>query len=498
MTERIVLAGWGQVTQRKEATPPYLDPMDLMERAARDAGAWAGEGIWPLVDTVLLVRALSRNLRSPETELARRLGLRLRLARVSGIGGETPQHFVNQAAGMLARGEARAVLICGAETYYPRADDSTRGDGAILQGLPEGYDPEDAFGSDDYEQRHGLTLPIHGFPLYETALWGHSGLPLSAWLGRVGAMWSGFSEVAASHPHAWTREPMSAARIVTPAPDNRPVCFPYTKRMVSLVMADLGAALIMTTEREARKLRGGAGKPVYFLGGAFARDRQRFMVDKADFTRSPAISVAAASAQRRARVSLDEVEGFDLYSCFPCAVTLAKRELGIADDDPRALTQTGSMGFFGGPGNNYALHGITSLAANIASGKLRCGAATGLGWMIQKYAIGIYADAPTDTDLSTFDRDDLASPDVGVPPVPRVEQASGAGKLETYTVVYGRDQSPQLGLLYGRTADGLRFVANSPSDPATFERLTQSNQIGAPVYLAHDRARGINTAVFRD
>ena len=498
MAERIVITGWGQITQAKDATPPFLGPLDMMERAARDAGALSGTGIWQLVDAILIVRPLSRHVRGPGEEIARRLGIQPRHVRVSGIGGESPQYLVNQAAGMLARSEAQAVLICGAETYYPRASDDVRGDGAIIQGIPDDYDSDDAVGSDALEQRHGLTLPIHGFPLFETALWAKSGLSRDAWLARVGGMWSRFSEVAAAHPNAWSRQPVSASRIVTVAPDNRPICFPYTKRLVSLVMADLGAAVIMTTERHAWNLTGGGARPVYFLAGAFAKDRQRFMIHKTDFTRSPAIAAAAAKVQRRAGLRIDELDGFDLYSCFPSAVTVAKSELGITDDDPRPLTQTGGMGFFGGPGNNYALHGIASLAENIASGKLRNGMATGLGWLIHKYAIGIYGALPSNRDLTGDDQEDLQSPEAGDAPVPRVQAATGLGTIETYTVIYARDQSPEKGLIYGKTDAGLRFVANSPSDPATFARLTTENPIGARVSLSHDAGRGINVATFID
>ncbi|MCB1747272.1 MAG: hypothetical protein KDK06_08845 [Gammaproteobacteria bacterium] len=494
MPERVVIAGWGQVTQPKSATPPYLDPVDMMERAARDAGAVAGAGIWPLVDALLVVRTQSRNLIEPGAEIAHRLGIRPAHVRVSGIGGEVPQNFVNQAAGMLARGEARAVLICGAETFYPRADTDVRGEAALIQGIPADYDAEDAVGSDAYEQRHGVTLPIHGFPLFENALWARSGLPLAAWLDKVGGQLARFSEVAAGHPNAWTRAPSSAAAITTPAPDNRPICFPYTKRMVSLVMADLGAAVLMTTEKVARSLRDGAAQAVYFRGGGFAKDHQRFLVDKADFTRSPPLVQAARKAQARAGLGVSELEGFDLYSCFPCAVNVARGELGIADDDPRALTQTGGLGYFGGPGSNYALHGIASLAENIAAGRLRSGMATALGWFMHKHAVGIYADTPGDVDLGRHDREDAAAPLAGDGPVARTEEASGGGTIETWTVVYARDQSPVRGIVYGRTDEGLRFVANSDQDDATFAALTSDNVVGRRVRLDHDPASGRNRA----
>lgn len=295
----------------------------MMEQAARDAGQLCSSEIWQRVDTVLVVRTQSRNLELPGEEIARRLGIAAPHIRVPGIGGEVPQHFVNQAAGMLGRGEAKAVLICGAETYYPRSANAVRGEDALIQGIPDDYAADDAVGSGELEQRHRLTLPIHGFPLFENALWAQS-----------------------------------AERIVTAAPDNRPICFPYTKRMVSQVMADLGAAIVMTTERDAAKFSGGGAKPVYFLGGAFARDRQRFMIDKASFTRSPALSTIIEKIEARSAKRIADLEGFDLYSCFPCAVNVARGQLGLGDDDPRPLIQTGGLGFFGGPGSNYALHGI--------------------------------------------------------------------------------------------------------------------------------------------
>lgn len=495
---RIVITGYGQITQAKDAKPPFVDPVDMMTSAAREAARVSGDGCLQAIDSLLVVRTQSRNLQSPGEEVARRLGINAHTIRVSGIGGEVPQHFVNQAAGMLSRGEARAVLICGAETFYPRSRDDVAGESALLQGIPDDYDADDAVGSDALEQRHGLTLPIHGFPLFETALWAKSGLSRDAWLQRVGAMWSRFSEVAATHPNAWTREALPVERIITAAADNRPICFPYVKRMVSQVMADLGAAVVVTTEKTAATFRNAKNQPVYFLGGAFAKDQQRFMIDKADYTRSPALEKIAAAAQQRAGISVDELDGFDLYSCFPCAVNVARGELGIRDDDPRPLTQTGGLGFFGGPGSNYALHGIASLAENIANGKLRNGMATAIGWFMHKYAAGIYSAEPGDNDLSSYDQTDLASPQAGEPPVKRVEQANGKGVIETYTVIYARDHSPQKALIYGRLDNGRRFVANSDESTDVFDHLTASNAVGTQVRLKHNKASATNIASLAD
>ena len=483
MSQSIMITGWGQVTQPKQATVPYLEPLDMMERAAREAAVQAGIGVLASIDTVLVVRAQSRVLRAPGAELAKRLGLKPRHIEVSGIGGQVPQQFVNRAAGMLARGEANTVLVVGAETYYPRTADAVRGEQALIQGIADDYAEDDAVGSNALEQRHGLSLPIHGFPLFEVALWAQSGLDREQWLARVGNMWAGFSAVAANHPNAWTRTPLSASAITTPAIDNRPICLPYTKRMVSLVMADIGAAVILTTAKRAAKTRGGAAQPVYFLGGGYAKDRQRFMVQKQRYTCSPALEQAADKAQTRAGLAAAELECFDLYSCFPCAVTVARQSLGLKDGDPRPLTLTGGLGFFGGPGSNYALHGIATMAQSLASGRYRNGMTTALGWFMHKYAVGIYGITPHAVDLSDCDLQDEAQPDAGAAPVAITEHANGEGMLETYTVIYDRDQQPRRALLYGRTDAGLRFVANTDDNTAVFMAGSNTNLIGSKLRL---------------
>ncbi len=496
MNDHVVVTGWGQVTQAKDALPPWLDPLDMMEQAARRAGEQAGPGALAAIDCILIVRPQSRDLIAPAAELARRLGASPRHTMVSGIGGQVPQQFVNQAAGMLARGEAETILICGAETFYPRAADAVRGEQALLQGIPTDYASDDAVGSSALEQAHGLSLPIHGFPLFETALWAESGMNREAWLARVGALWSDFSAVAERHPNAWTRRALSAAEITTPTADNRPICFPYTKRMVSLVMADIGAAVILTTAKRAAHRAGGAGVPVYFRGGGYAKDRQRFLADKDVYTRSAAMAQATERAQSRAGIRTADIECFDLYSCFPCAVAVARRELGIVDGDTRPLTMTGGLGFFGGPGSNYALHGIATMAEAIAGGRYHSGMTTALGWFMHKYAAGIYAATPQAADLGAFDREDDARPEAGAPPVALDPAPAGRGHVETHTVIYARDQTPQRALIYGRTTTGARFVANAPHAADVFARLTTEHQVGQAVTLHHDAASGVTEARF--
>ncbi len=495
METRVVVAGWGQVTQRKEHTGALLDPLGLMAEAARQivAATRQAEALRN-IDAVFAVKVMSRDCEPTAERLARLLGATPRLALTSTIGGNSPQALINKAAGMIARGELDSVLIAGGETYYPRAGGPGGIDTGIFKGLENGPKTDDMVGSHPVEQRHGIHLPIHGFPLFETALWAESGLGLKPYLDGVGELWSRFSRVAAANPHSWTQTPRRAAEIVFPGPANRRVAFPYTKYMTALISVDMGAAMLLTSERLAGRLKTGEGRPVYIVAGADCIDRQRFMAEKSGFTASPALEAVVHRALKRGRMSPGGVQCFDLYSCFPCAVTIARRALGLPPDGHRPLTLTGGLGFFGGPGNNYGLHAAACMAEAISRGIHDTGMVTGLGWFMHKHAAGIYSAFPQETSLGTSALRDERDPLVGNAPERVVDPVQGRGTIETYTILHDRDGGPEAAVIYGRTSEGLRFVARGAPEPDIFRDLTGNCRVGAEVRLRSDQRTRINLA----
>jgi acetyl-CoA C-acetyltransferase len=255
---------------------------------------------------------------------------------------------------------------------------------------------------------------------------------------------------------------------------------------------DQGAAVILMSEDAARRYLPGKRHRVYFLGGGYAEDRQRFMVQKSDFTASPPLRAAVGKALKRACTVLEAVDCFDLYSCFPCAVSIAKRMIGIPDDDPRPLTLTGGLGFFGGPGNNYNLHAVATLAERIAAGQSDRGMVTALGWFMHKQAVGVYGSAPHGRDIRDDHRLDQADPLAGEDPVAVRDAFTGVGTIDTYTIIYQPDQAPSHGVIYGTTPEGDRFVAAAPNDPDVFAWLTEKNRIGQAIRIRFDRSSGVN------
>lgn len=495
MRTQVVIAGWGQVTQPKTQTENLCDPLGLMAAAAAKAGRVAGRrAALHHLDGIMVVRPLSAHYPAAAAQLAEKIGASPRFTAVSKIGGNSPQSMVNQAAGMIARGELDTILIAGAEAYYPRDGQPAPAGNALFKGLPEDYSGEDTIGSTDLEQRHGLAQPLHGFPLFETALWAASGLSREAYLLKIGELWADFSKVAALHPNTWTGRARSAAEISTPTSTNRFISLPYTKYMNPLVTVDQGAALILTRGNNARRCMSRGKRPVYFRGGGYAEDRQRFLIEKTDFVSSPPLKAAVDKALQRSSLAIDQVDCFDLYSCFPCAVTIAKRMLHLADDDPRPMTLTGGLGFFGGPGNNYSLHAISTLVNAIASGETENGLITSLGWFLHKHAAGVYSAVPGETDLGAHDLTDGKAYLAGDNPVDIIDRPSGTGTIETYTVKFTREGQPAEAILYGRTAAGLRFVAKTTPAASTLKLLISKNRVGCPVRLRHHNRTGINIA----
>jgi len=272
MHQRIVVSGWGQITQGKEVIDSICDPLELMVQAAGRAQEKSGFDILKDIDGIMTVMTISRYYPDAALKLAQRLKAAPRFTHTSGIGGDSPQSLINKAAGMIARGELETVLIAGAETYYPRTEHPAKPGNALFQGLPKSYQNDDIIGATELESRHGMIQPIHGFPLFETALWAESGLSLNDYLLQLGKLWSQHSLIAANHPNAWSKNRFTAADIINKTQTNRMVAFPYPKRMNPFVTVDLGAAVILMTEENARKCRLNRSRPVYFVGGGYAKD----------------------------------------------------------------------------------------------------------------------------------------------------------------------------------------------------------------------------------
>ena len=155
----------------------------------------------------------------------------------------------------------------------------------------------------------------------------------------------------------------SVDEIVTVTDDNRMICDPYPRLLVARDTVNQGAAAVLMSVEAARRLGVPAEKWVYVHGHADMTEQG--MLDRVDLGASPASAMAAREALRVAGIGVDDIATFDLYSCFPFPVFVICEALGIDGDDPRGLTLTGGLPYFGGPGNSYSLHAIAETVAEM-------------------------------------------------------------------------------------------------------------------------------------
>ena len=474
-----VIIGVGEVTQRPETERPR-EPLALMADAARLAAADAGsEDLLQSIDSLRVINVLSWPSRAPAQDLARALAVAPREQVYTAVGGNTPQWQVNEVADAIAAGEIKLALIAGAEAMYSARRARARGIdlGWSHRGNPTADVGDTRYGTNDVEAQHGASIPTSVYPLFENALRAHYGRTLEEHQRIIGEMMARFSAVAAANEHAWFRQARSGEEIATPGPSNRYIGFPYPKYMNAIMDVDQGAALLLTSVGEARRLGVPEDRWVYVWGCGEATDHW-YITDRVSYHASPAMRANTRTAMDMAGVSLDEIAYFDLYSCFPSAVQLSRDALGLAEDDPRPLTVTGGLPYFGGPGNNYVTHSIAAMVRTLRGDPGAIGMVTGNGWYATKHSSGVYASAPPRRPWERQDpRIDQAQID-GEPRPPMAGAPSGEATVETYTVLFDRDGAPTKGIVIGRVPDGARFIANTPEDRRLLESMTKREMVG--------------------
>ncbi|MCE3290930.1 MAG: acetyl-CoA acetyltransferase [Caulobacter sp.] len=447
-----VLIGAGQFTYRgKPESAP--SPLELLKIAAERAAADAGIDLAALaqLDAVAVVGftvdapgALQNlpfpRLKNPPASLAQALGATPTYAPYSHMGGNSPQQLINILSERIQKGETDFAFVSGAEflgSLMKRLkggaafDDYSEGVG----GEPERIgDPRP--GATPYESAHGLDRPINIYPVFENAL----------------------------------------RALITVTEKNRMIGFPYPKNLNAIMQVDQSAGVLLCSVKKARALGVPQEKWVFLHGCADASDLW-FPLDRQNYHSSPAMRLTGQRALEMAGVTIDDIDVIDLYSCFPIAVEVGAEELGIALDDPRGLTVTGGLPYFGGPGNNYAMHSIAEMMQRLRAKPGAWGLCTANGWFLTKQSTGVYSTTPPDRP---FDRQDpkIIQAQIDALPHPEiVETPEGRGTIEAYTVIHDRE-AYRGGVVIGRDEQGRRFVAVTPNDPAVLKSLETAEGVG--------------------
>ncbi len=484
---RPVIVGVGQITQRRPDAATSGGVIDLMADALTAAADDCG------VPSVLAELALVGAIASMSTQyvdaarlVAQRTGATHATTLRCSIGGNTPLQLLGLLASEIQAGQLDVAAIVGAEAFATKR--AARKAGVVrewpandLDAQPDRLMGSDEMGSSAMEVSNGLLLPSVIYPLLENALRAHTGRTVAEHQRVIAELWSRFSAIGATNPHAWTPERKSVDFLLATGPDNRPTAFPYSKWLNANMGVDQGAALIVCSVDAARRMGVPTDKWVFPRAVANANDHW-YVSTRPALHVSPAIAAAGRLAGQLGGSAVDDAALIDLYSCFPIAVELGADALGLSLDDPRGLTVTGGLTFGGGPGNSYVTNSLASLVTKlreVPAGSLAL--ATGLGWYATKHSVGYLANDPGPGPFASGS----AQHDVERASQPRSEDADylGPATVVSNTVVYDRDGQPAQTIVLVDTPDGARSVATSPS--SEFAGLATTDEfIGSKVEVA--------------
>src|SRR5450432_4292744 len=461
-----VIVGVGEIVDRPQEIAAGLEPLTILVEALKRAEADSSGKLLGDIASLDIVNFLSWRYRDPAQQLSERLGIQPAHAYYGPVGGESPIRYLHEAAQRIARGECSVAAICGAEAQST-ATKAERA-GLTLPWTPFAHDvPEPKRGAAFQKPmavKLGVFRPITVYPFYEAASSAHWGQTPREAMAESGALWSTYSSVASQNPYAWLKQHFTPDEITTPTPDNRLIAWPYTKLMVANPSVNMGGAILMTSLAKARAAGISEDRLIYPLGGASAEEPRDYLLRDQFYESHPQNAVLKA-VMELAGGDGRKFDAIELYSCFPCVPKMARRTLGLGSDVQP--TVTGGLRFFGAPLNTYMTHAACAMVRKLRDGA-KLGLLYGQGGFVTKHHGLVLSRQPPQGPLAQ-DTSVQAEADSHRGAVPDfVTEASGKGKVESFTVIYGRGGEVEHGVVMLRTAENTRALARVPaSDGAT-------------------------------
>ena len=490
-----IIVGAAQFTQRK-GTPHPLDSLSLMVKTGQMAiENTQTKKIINFIDAIYMVNISSWSYGDAPSELSEKLNITPKEKIYLPDGGHSPQMLVNRAAKAISSGEHRCVLITGGEAAYSIKK--------LFKGEPPKhwqkkrtpkYINGETWDVSQIDRKYGLYYPSLTYAIFETALRTSSGRSIAEHNKYMGELLERFSKIASKNPFSWTQKYYSADEIITPSPKNRRIVYPYTKRMCANNFVDQAGTIIITSEEIAKSLRIDRTNWIYIMGGTDLKNiNEIYRRPKLDT--SPAVREGSQIALRQAGLKLSEIDKFDLYSCFPSIVEIFMKELGIKDDDPRDLTVTGGLPYFGTPLSNYSLHAIINTVELIRDNPSLKIMIIANGGYNTKQSIGIYGTIPPTIEWGVQDVSEIQKSILKKSLPNIVEKVNGKLTVEGYSIIYDRTGQPKRGVLVGFLENGGRALAIITTEYGMLLTLENQELVGKNFVIKYDANLDRNIAI---
>ena len=428
---------------------------DAVVAAAADAGA---PGLLGRIDCVAVPQG-SWSLTDPGRTVARRVGspgARTLLCEI----GVSQQEVINHALAAVATGRAETVVVAGAEARAWNRDGGIDVDEELQPPDEVLTRPPDFVAA--VEIAAGMVWPVaQQYALIENALAAAEQLPPDRQRSEIAELWARYNAVAVHNPEAAFPQARDAAAIATPGPHNRPLAYPYNRWHASQWTVNQASALLICSAERAQA----AGVPAerwLFPHVALHSSAAVTLTARRHLQEWPAMRVLGDAAARHVGRPLAEIPLAEIYSCFPAAVRVQQRELGL---DPNGTpTLTGGMAFSGGPFNHFVLQSLRVLGDHLRRDPVAQGLLTTVSGMLSKPGLAIWSATPPTRGGAALLADMASETTAATSVVPVVESPPAEATTATvasFTVTYGGDEGfdPVRTVIVADLPDGVRTAA---------------------------------------
>ena len=465
MTEP-VLVGVGVAHGRGEEAAELMTT--ATRAAAKDAGA---EQLLAAVQDIAVPEG-TWSYTDPGRLIAESIGAPLARTVLAGVG-VSQQTLVSRALALIADGAIDVALVVGGDTKH-RASAAARAGLDAAEVDQAGAAPhEHLMPAGELmapaEVQAGAWDPVVQYALIDNALAHAEGASIDEHRDDVAQLWARCNAVAAANPNAAFPQSRTAEFLREAGAENRLLAFPYNKWHSTQWRVDQAAALLLCSTAAATEAgvpRERRLFPLVALESSHALSLSR----RRDLDRWQAMNLLGDAAANHLGRSLDAIEHTELYSCFPAAVRVQQRELGLPLDG--TPTVTGGMAFAGGPFNNFTYQATAEIAARLRAEPGTLGLVTTVSGLLTKPGLMVWStDAgprpPLVADLA--EAADAATPHADV-----VEGYCGPATVLTYTV------TPERIVVIAEGEGGARVVATA-ADPILAADAMDHGLIGARI-----------------
>ena len=443
MKHRSVVIGVSAI-QQKGKFENLDEALLLMDQAVKAALSDAGNKLVKnYIDEIRIPKGFWR-YRDPGKWIAKNNDFKsIPITYVSKIG-VLQQNLINDACLKIENGEINASIILGGEARYKQLRSIIEKKEYSETKLDENPDfyikaKEDLYGDEELAELGAMAVGYYA--AMETAIRKNDGETIDDHQNNIASMYEEFSKIASNNKDGWIDSPYSKEEILDNNNKNKMLAYPYNKLHCTSWNVNQSAALIICSEELANKLEIDKNKRVYPITSS-ENNHMIAIQQRPKLFDSLGMKYAANSINKvieRLDITLD---AYDLYSCFPAAIKMFSKSLGL--DNEISKTITGSMAYAGGPLNSFVLHSTVKMIQKIRTSELSHGLVTGVSGMMTKQSFCVWGKKYKEQFIFNDVTEQAKLNEV---PIELSSITEGEGEIIGYTIIEG-SENIQKAVLY--------------------------------------------------